>query len=58
MVGDRLDTDVRFGIENGLRSCLVLSGVTSEAALLSDENAIAPDCYADTIADLAPDLGS
>ena len=42
-----------------MRSCLVLrAGVTSEAALLSDENAIAPDCYADTIADLALDVGS
>ena len=42
-----------------MRSCLVLrAGVTSEAALLPDENAIAPDCYADTIADLALDVGS
>ena len=51
MVGDRLDTDVLFGTDNGLRSLLVLSGVTSEEKLLSPENAITPDFYADTIND-------
>jgi ribonucleotide monophosphatase NagD (HAD superfamily) len=34
-VGDRLDTDVLFGSNNGLMSLLVLSGVTSETKLLS-----------------------
>lgn len=51
MVGDRLDTDVLFGTDNGLKSLLVLSGVTSEEKLLSPENAITPDYYADTIND-------
>ena len=51
MVGDRLDTDVLFGTENGLQSLLVLSGVTTEEKLLSPENAIAPDFYADSIVD-------
>ena len=51
MVGDRLDTDVLFGTENGLQSLLVLSGVTSEAKLLSDDNTITPDYYTDSIAD-------
>lgn len=51
MVGDRLDTDVLFGTDNGLRSLLVLSGVTSEEKLLSDANEITPDFYADTICD-------
>ena len=49
MVGDRLDTDVLFGTDNGLKSLLVLSGVTSEEKLLSSENAITPDFYADDI---------
>mmetsp|Transcript_18649 Transcript_18649/g.53068 ORF Transcript_18649/g.53068 Transcript_18649/m.53068 type:complete len:106 (+) Transcript_18649:422-739(+) len=49
MVGDRLDTDVLFGTDNGLKSLLVLSGVTSEEKLLSPENAITPDYYADDI---------
>eukprot|EP00536_Pseudo-nitzschia_multiseries_P018882 jgi/Psemu1/248945/estExt_Genewise1.C_33040002 len=49
MVGDRLDTDVLFGTENGLQSLLVLSGVTSEEKLLGPDNAISPDYYADDI---------
>jgi NagD protein len=32
MVGDRMDTDVRVGIESGLETILVLSGVTRELA--------------------------
>lgn len=51
MVGDRLDTDVLFGTDNGLQSLLVLSGVTSESKLLSPENSITPDFYSDTIND-------
>jgi len=51
MVGDRLDTDVLFGTDNGLRSILVLSGVTSEEKLLSDSNPITPDYYCDSIVD-------
>jgi len=51
MVGDRLDTDILFGTDNGLKSVLVLSGVTSEEKLLSQENTITPDFYADTIND-------
>mmetsp|Transcript_10783 Transcript_10783/g.22140 ORF Transcript_10783/g.22140 Transcript_10783/m.22140 type:complete len:362 (+) Transcript_10783:31-1116(+) len=51
MVGDRLDTDILFGKNNGLKTCLVLSGVTSEEKLLGPENEVAPDFYADSIAD-------
>lgn len=45
MVGDRLDTDILFGINGGLTTCLVLSGVTQEDMLLSPENSIHPDTY-------------
>ena len=31
MVGDRMETDVRVGIESGLETILVLSGVTTSA---------------------------
>lgn len=51
MVGDRLDTDILFGTDNGLKSLLVLSGVTSEEKLMNQENTITPDFYADSIAD-------
>jgi len=56
MVGDRLDTDVLFGTDNGLRTCLVLSGVTTEEKLLSKENEITPDYYADSIVDFFVDV--
>ena len=51
MVGDRLDTDILFGNDNGLKSCLTLSGVTTEEKLLSAENKVVPDFYVDSIAD-------
>lgn len=51
MVGDRLDTDVLFGTDNGLKTVLVLSGVTTEEKLLGEENTITPDFYTDTIND-------
>ena len=47
---DRLDTDILFGANNGLKSCLTLSGATTEAKLLSKENEIKPDFYVDSIA--------
>jgi phosphoglycolate phosphatase len=49
MVGDRLDTDVLFGLNNGLQSCLVLSGVTTEEKLCSPANEIIPDVYCNDI---------
>lgn len=51
MVGDRLDTDVLFGQQNGLLTVLTLSGVTSEQTLLSGDNAIKPTYYVDSIKD-------
>uniref|UniRef100_A0A7S4VMF4 Phosphoglycolate phosphatase n=1 Tax=Alexandrium monilatum TaxID=311494 RepID=A0A7S4VMF4_9DINO len=54
MVGDRLDTDILFGLNNGLQTCLTLSGVTSEELLLSPENPIIPEVYVSSIADFFP----
>lgn len=51
MVGDRLDTDVLFGTDNGLETCLTLSGVTTESKLLSPDNKIRPSFFVDSIAD-------
>ena len=50
MVGDRLDTDVLFAQQNGLRSVLALSGVTTKDTM--EQSNIRPDCYCDSIADL------
>lgn len=52
MIGDRLDTDVLFGKDNGLSSILTLSGVTTESKLFDPSNTIHPDFYVDTVADL------
>lgn len=52
MVGDRLDTDVVFGRENGLKTVLTLSGVTTEEKLFHEDNKIIPNFYVDSIADL------
>jgi 4-nitrophenyl phosphatase/phosphoglycolate phosphatase len=57
MVGDRLDTDIAFGRNNGLKTCLTLSGVTSEPELLeraprkAGTEGIQPEFYVDTIND-------
>lgn len=51
MVGDRLDTDILFGTDNGLSTVLTLSGVTTKDKLLSDNNKIKPDFYVDSIVD-------
>lgn len=33
IIGDRLDTDIRFGVDNGMHSALVLTGVTTADVL-------------------------
>jgi len=52
MVGDRLDTDILFGKDGGLRTMLVLSGVTTENELQGPNNSIIPDYYTDALPDL------
>lgn len=56
MVGDRLDTDILFGLENDMQTILTLSGVTSEEKLLSDGNKIKPEYYVDSIKDFFVDV--
>lgn len=34
MIGDRMDTDIVGGLESGMTTCLVLSGVTTEETML------------------------
>jgi phosphoglycolate phosphatase len=52
MVGDRLDTDIMFGQNGGLTTCLVLSGVTTEEQLLAPSNTVHPDFYMGQLSDL------
>jgi NagD protein len=55
MIGDRMDTDIVSGLEAGLRTVLVLSGVTSRAN--ADRHPFRPSLIVDSVADLIDDLG-
>lgn len=53
MIGDRLDTDIQFGINGGLHTLLVLTGVTSLEDLQKSETVV-PEHYLEKFADLLP----
>lgn len=55
MIGDRLDTDVVGGMQAGLRTILVLSGVTTREALAA--SGVQPDAVLDDLAAVAGLLG-
>ena len=52
MIGDRLDTDVRSGLEAGLRTILVLTGSTKPDQV--DRYPFVPTRVCDSIADVVP----
>lgn len=53
MVGDRMDTDIQFGIECGLGgTLLVLTGVTQMEDLERTNPSSFPDAYVETLSDL------
>jgi 4-nitrophenyl phosphatase len=53
MVGDRLNTDIQFGIEGGLGGTLmVLTGASSKEEILGDGAPIVPTAYVDKLGDL------
>ena len=57
MVGDRLNTDIRFGIEGGLGGTLcVLTGVTRSKAEWEGEGANKPSAWVDQLGDLVKGL--
>ncbi|ORX87172.1 4-nitrophenylphosphatase [Basidiobolus meristosporus CBS 931.73] len=52
MVGDRLNTDILFGINGGLKTLLVLTGISKEHEILDQDQPIKPDFYANALGDL------
>ncbi len=56
MIGDRMDTDVISGLEAGMETVLVLTGVTQRAKL--ERFPFRASRVVDSIADLIPDLES
>ncbi|KAJ1659662.1 hypothetical protein IWQ61_001284 [Dispira simplex] len=58
MIGDRLDTDIQFGINGGLDTLLVLTGVTKEEQLHNPENQIVPTYVMKSLGHIAHSLTS
>jgi NagD protein len=52
MVGDRMDTDIIAGVESGLETILVLSGVTRREDVA--RYPYQPTRIVDTVADIQP----
>jgi arabinose operon protein AraL len=50
LVGDRLETDIRMGLEAGMKTALVMTGVTDAKTL--ETSPVHPDHVFDSIADL------
>jgi NagD protein len=55
MIGDRMDTDVVSGLEAGMETILVLSGLTTGED--AERHPYRPSRIIDSIADLIPELG-
>ena len=53
MIGDRLNTDIQFGIEGGLGGTLcVLTGVSNKEEFMEKGAEIVPSVYVDELGDL------
>lgn len=52
MIGDRLNTDMKFGRDGGLDTLLVLTGIEKEETVKSLDSSTAPTYYADKLGDL------
>jgi NagD protein len=55
MIGDRMDTDVKCGIEAGLETILVMTGITQQGDI--ERFPYRPSRVVKSIADLIPELG-
>ncbi|HNQ98310.1 MAG: HAD family hydrolase [Spirochaetales bacterium] len=54
MIGDRMDTDIVGGLEAGMKTCLVLSGVSTRESIR--DFPYRPDYIFDSVADINPEL--
>jgi NagD protein len=54
MIGDRMDTDIVAGIEAGLHTVLVMTGVTTPADI--EQYPFRPNRVIDSVADLIPEI--
>ena len=50
LIGDRLETDIRMGLESGMKTALVMTGVTDARTL--EASSVHPDYVFGSIADL------
>ena len=50
MIGDNMDTDIIMGLESGLETVLVLSGVASEEDVT--RNSYGPSCVMESVAEI------
>jgi NagD protein len=55
MIGDRMDTDIVAGLEAGLATILVLSGISGAES--ASRHAFKPTYVVDSVADLVEALG-
>jgi NagD protein len=55
MIGDRMDTDIVAGMEAGLETVLVLSGITTREE--AERFPFLPSCVVDSVADLVDEVG-
>ena len=54
MVGDNLLTDIQFGLNSGVRTLLVMGGVTKREAVFGDKpSEVVPDFVMESFGDLA-----
>ncbi|KAG1140411.1 hypothetical protein G6F37_001774 [Rhizopus arrhizus] len=51
MIGDRLNTDIEFGLKGGIDTLCVLTGVATKEELLSDDNKVKSTYYIDSFGD-------
>ncbi|KAF0508340.1 p-nitrophenyl phosphatase [Gigaspora margarita] len=53
MIGDRLETDVQFGINGGISTLAVLTGITAEKDFIVNDAPIVPDYYMSSFGDFS-----